>query len=175
MTQSQLSLNYQCPESYSTVASTSEACLAFVWNRRSSIDSCRSHGASVLVSSCPGSIHILAQWPAPRGAVASREADQRFDAGRELPVASGRTRDLKGAEVAYDNVTQNGSQGTEVQLLEGFKQHSFGRGDDLGICLAHCQRFPVTVSESELHEMSAGLAVPSLSPMHYGLVSSRQG
>ena len=43
-------------------------------------------------------------------------------------MASGKTRDLKGAEVVYDDAVQNGSQGTEVQLLEGFKQHSFGRG-----------------------------------------------
>lgn len=45
-----------------------------------------------------------------------------------MPVASGKTRDLKGAEVVYDDLEQNGSRGTEVQLLEGFKQHSFGRG-----------------------------------------------
>lgn len=48
--------------------------------------------------------------------------------GREIPVAAGKTRDLKAAEVVFDKMTQNGSQGTEIQLLEGFKQHSFGRG-----------------------------------------------
>lgn len=52
-----------------------------------------------------------------------------------MPVASGKTRDLKGAEVVYDDLVQNGSQGTEVQLLEGFKQHSFGRGINVQSCL----------------------------------------
>lgn len=49
-------------------------------------------------------------------------------AGKEIPVATGKTKDLKGAEVAYNDGSQSG-QSTEVQLLEGFKQHSFGRGE----------------------------------------------
>lgn len=64
-----------------------------------------------------------------------QESDQTFAVGREIPVAAGKTKDLKAAEVAFDDMTTNGSQGTEIQLLEGFRQHGFGRGKAAAICV----------------------------------------
>ncbi len=63
-------------------------------------------------------------------------------------MASGRTRDLKGAEVVFDDTVQNGSQGTEVQLLEGFKQHSFGRGT---LCTVSERAHRICICQSALH------------------------
>lgn len=48
-------------------------------------------------------------------------------AGSDRVIARGRTKDLKGAEVATTGAL-NDTPTTEVLLREGFKEHRFGAG-----------------------------------------------